>query len=279
MTGSARDPARTVVAGTAYERELVFAHELADLAASITLPGFGGRLAVTLKADRTPVTELDPLAERALRDHAATAFPDDAFLGEEDGHSGEGTRVWVVDPIDGTKNYADAIPLWTTLVALVVDGNPVVGIIDVPALGDRYAAARGMGATHNGAPIEVSTTPKLAEAVVVHSGIEEWMRDDRLGDLARLAGAARRTRGLSDAWGHALVAQGSADILVDHDPCGEWDYAAGKIVVEEAGGRMTTLSGDRPHPGCDLLVSNGALHDLARTVIGGSAAGVGIGPG
>jgi histidinol-phosphatase len=175
--------------------------------------------------------------------------------------------VWVIDPIDGTKNYADAIPLWTTLIALVIDGEPVVGIIDVPVLGDRYAAAHGTGATRNGAPIRVSTTSRLPDAVVVHSGIEEWTRDDRLGDLARLSRSVRRTRGLSDAWGHALVAQGSADILVDHDPCGEWDYAAGKIIVEEAGGAMTTLSGTPLRPGCDLLVSNGALHDATRRVL------------
>jgi histidinol-phosphatase len=250
-----------------YEEELAFAHELADLAATITLPGFGGRVAVTLKADRTPVTELDPLAERALRERTAMVFPQDRFLGEEDGSSGEGSRVWVIDPIDGTKNYADAIPLWTTLIALVIDEEPVVGVIDVPVLGDRYAAALGTGATRNGAPIRVSATSSLGEAVVVHSGIEEWSRDDRLGDLARLARSVRRTRGLSDAWGHALVAQGSADILVDHDPCGQWDYAAGKIIVTEAGGAMTTLAGARLHPGCDLLVSNGALHDVTRRVL------------
>jgi histidinol-phosphatase len=250
-----------------YEDELAFAHELADLAATITLPGFGGRVAVTLKADRTPVTELDPLTERALRERTAEMFPEDGFLGEEDGSSGGGNRVWVIDPIDGTKNYADAIPLWTTLIALVIDGEPVVGIIDVPVLGDRYAAALGMGATRNGAPIRVSTTSALPDAVLLHSGIEEWTRDDRLGDLALLARSVRRTRGLSDAWGHALVAQGSADILVDHDPCGEWDYAAGRIIVVEAGGAMTTLSGAPLQPGCDLLVSNGALHDATRRVL------------
>jgi len=252
-----------------YERELAFAHELADLAATITLPAFGGRLPVTLKADRTPVTELDPATEHALRERTAAAFPDDAFLGEEDGRSGHGERIWVVDPIDGTKNFADGVPLWSTLVALVVGGEPVVGVIDVPTLGDRYAALLGGGATRNGGSIHVSTTSTMANVFLVHSGIEEWMTDDRLADLARIAGLARRTRGLTDAWGHALVAQGSADILVDHDPCGEWDYAAGKIIVEEAGGRMTTLDGGPLHPGCDLLVTNGSLHDEARTLLVG----------
>ena len=254
-----------------HERDLAFAHELADLAATITLPAFGGRLAVTLKADRTPVTELDPATERALRERTASAFPDDAFLGEEDGRSGHGDRVWVVDPIDGTKNFADGVPLWSTLVALVVDGQPVLGIIDVPTLGDRYAARRGAGATRNGEPIRVSTTTALDQALLVHSGLEEWIRDGRLADLARVADRARRTRGLTDAWGHALVAQGSADVLVDHDPCGEWDYAAGKIIVEEAGGRMTTLNGGALHAGCDLLVTNGSLHDQVRKLLGGSA--------
>lgn len=252
-----------------HERELAFAHELADLAATITLPAFGGRIPVTLKADHTPVTELDTATERALRERTAAAFPDDAFLGEEDGRSGHGDRVWVVDPIDGTKNFADGVPLWSTLVALVVEGQFVVGIIDVPTLSDRYAARLGAGATRNGEPIRVSATRAMDEAFLVHSGIEEWMTDDRLADLTRIAGLVRRTRGLTDAWGHALVAQGSADILVDHDPCGEWDYAAGKIIVEEAGGRMTTLDGGPLHPGCDLLVSNGSLHDEVRTLLSG----------
>lgn len=256
-------------ADPSHERDLAFAHELANLAATITLPAFGGRIPVTLKADRTPVTELDTATERALRGRVAEAFPDDAFLGEEDGRSGHGDRVWVVDPIDGTKNFADGVPLWSTLIALVLGGEPVVGIIDVPTLGDRYASRLGAGATRNGEQIHVSTTESLAEAFVVHSGVEEWMADDRLADLARVASRARRTRGLTDAWGHALVAQGSADTLVDHDPCGEWDYAAGKIIVEEAGGRMTTLDGGPLHPGADLLVSNGALHDEVRALLRG----------
>jgi len=250
-----------------HERDLEFARELADLAATITLPAFGGRIPVTLKADRTPVTELDTATERALRERASEVFPDDAFLGEEDGRSGHGSRVWVVDPIDGTKNFADGVPLWTTLIALVVEGQPVAGVIDIPTLGDRYTGARGEGAARNGEPIHVSTTASLADAFVVHSGIEEWMADGRLTDLARVAASARRTRGLSDAWGHALVAQGSADIMLDHDPCGEWDYAAGKIIVEEAGGRMTTLDGGPLRPGGDLLVSNGALHEEVRALL------------
>jgi histidinol-phosphatase len=251
-----------------YEDEFAFALELADLAATITLPAFGGRLPVTLKADRTPVTELDPATERALRHAAATTFPGDGFLGEEDGTSGDGERTWVVDPIDGTKNYADGVPLWTTLIALVVGGEPVVGVIDVPTLGDRYAARQGGGATRNGQPVRVSATADLEGAFALHSGIEEWMADDRLSDLARIAARVRRTRGLTDAWGHALVAQGSAEIFLDHDPCGPWDYSAGKIIVEEAGGRMTTLDGAPPHPGCDLLVTNGVLHEAVRTLLG-----------
>ena len=251
------------------DRDLAFAHELADLAATITLPAFGGRLQVTLKADRTPVTELDPATERALRARTASAFPEDAFLGEEDGRSGHGDRVWVVDPIDGTKNFADGVPLWSTLVALVVQGQPVLGIIDVPTLGDRYAARLGAGASRNGEPIHVSTTLAMDQALLVHSGLEEWMRDSRLDDLARVAARVRRTRGLTDAWGQALVAQGSADVLVDHDPCGEWDYAAGKIIVEEAGGRMTTLDGGPLREGCDLLVTNGSLHEEAQVLLRG----------
>ncbi len=254
-----------------YERDLMFAEELADIAAAITLPAFGGRMAVTLKADLTPVTESDLAAEVAMRAAVAAAYPRDAFLGEEQGTTGSGNRVWVVDPIDGTKNFADGVPLWTTLIALTVGGEPVAAVIDVPVLGERFAAALGGGATRDGEPIHVSGTTALSDAFVVHSGIEEWMEDGRLGDLERLARAARRTRGLSDAWGHCLVARGAADALVEHEPCGEWDYTAGKLIIEEAGGRLTTLAGGALHPGCDLLATNGLLHEEIGALMRGAS--------
>ncbi len=244
--------------------ELAFAEELADLAAGITTAGFGGRLEVQLKADRTPVTEMDRGAERAIRKAIASAFPDDDVLGEEDGRTGPGRsgRTWIVDPIDGTKNFVAGVPLWSTLIALNDQGRPVVGVVDVPPLARRYRAARGLGASMNGRPIAVSEVTTLGEALVLHSPIEEWTGGEGpdLDALVRVVEAGMRSRGLSDAVGHLLVADGSAEVLLEHEPCGEWDWAACMVVVEEAGGRMTTLDGSAPWDGCDLLVSNGALH-------------------
>jgi histidinol-phosphatase len=245
------------------ESDLAFALELADVAATIALPAFGGRLEVKLKADRTPVTEIDVAVERALREAVARAFPDDAVLGEEEGRLGSGRsgRTWIVDPIDGTKNFADGVPLWTTMIALVVADVERVAVVDTPALGTRHRASRGGGAWCEDRRLAVSETPALTDALVLHSGLEEWLRGGRLDGLTRVAGEARRTRGLSDSWGQLLVAQGSADVLLEHEPCGIWDWAASRLIVEEAGGRVTTLDGKPPGPGCDLLVSNGRLHD------------------
>ena len=230
------------------ESDLAFALELADVAAAIALPAFGGRLEVELKADRTPVTEIDLAVERALREAVAHAFPDDAVLGEEEGRLGTGRsgRTWIVDPIDGTKNFADGVPLWTTMIALVVADSELAAVVDVPALGARYRASRGGGAWYGEHRLAVSETAALSDA---------------LDDLTRVAGEARRTRGLSDSWGQLLVAQGSADVLLEHEPCGIWDWAASRLIVEEAGGTVTALDGTLPGPGCDLLVSNGRLHD------------------
>ena len=245
--------------------ELAFAQELADMAAAITTAAFGGRLDVKLKADRTPVTEADLRAERAIRAAVAAAFPDDDVLGEEDGRTGPvgSGRTWIVDPIDGTKNFAAGIPLWSTLIALAVDGRPVLGLVDVPPLRRRYHAVRGGGAWMNGEPIAVSEVTELSEALVLHSPVEEWTSGAGLGldALLRVVEGSRRTRGLSDAVGHLLVADGSAEVLLERSPCGEWDWAACMVIVEEAGGRMTTLDGAAPWHGCDLLVSNGHLHE------------------
>jgi histidinol-phosphatase len=251
--------------------ELAFAHELADAAAEVTLSWFGHRLPVELKDDETPVTEVDRRAEHAIRSAIASRFPGDAVLGEEEGLTGGSNgRRWVIDPVDGTKLYAEGIPLWTTLIALEVDGATVVGVADAPAIGDRYHATRGGGAWRGDRRLHVSDVASLSESFVAHSGVEEWIAGGRSEALVRVAGRARRTRGLSDAWAHLLVAQGSVDVLLEHEPCQAWDWAATGLIVEEAGGCLSTLTGERPTAGGDLLVTNGAVH---REVVGVLAVG------
>lgn len=241
--------------------DLAFAHELADAAAEITRGWFGDRLPVELKDDATPVTQVDRAAERAIRAAIARRAPGDGVLGEEEGlDEGTNGRRWVIDPVDGTKLYAEGIPLWTTLIALEVDGATVVGVADAPAIGARYHATRGGGAWRDDRRLRVSDVDTLDGAFVTHSGLEEWIAGRRDDALARVAGRARGTRGLSDAWAHLLVAQGSAEALLEHEPCQPWDWAATGLIVEEAGGHLSTLAGEPPTPGGDLLVSNGAVH-------------------
>lgn len=248
--------------------DLAFAHELADVAAAVTSSWFGHRLPVELKDDATPVTEVDRRAEHAIRTAIAERFPGDGVLGEEEGLT-QGTtgRCWVIDPVDGTKLYAEGIPLWTTLIALEIDGMTVVGVADAPAIGDRYHATRGAGAWRGDRRLHVSDVERLSGSFVVHSGVEEWIAGGRSEALVRVAGRARGTRGLSDAWGHLLVAQGSVEALLEHEPCQRWDWAATGLIVEEAGGRLSTLDGGRPAGGNDLLVTNGAVHGEVLDVL------------
>jgi histidinol-phosphatase len=260
--------------------DLAFALHLTDVAAAITMSWFGHRLPVELKADATPVTEVDHMVERAIRHEIAAALPRDGVLGEEEGlDAGTNGRLWLVDPVDGTRLFAEGIPLWTTLVGLRVDGEVVVGVADAPALGDRYQATRGGGAWRDGRRLHVSDVGRLSDAFVVHSGVEEWVSGDRDHSLLRVVSHARHTRGLSDAWAQLLIAQGSAELLMEHEPCFEWDWAATGLIVTEAGGRLSTFAGEPPTPGRDLLVSNGLVHDEALRAMGDMEPSAGAGAG
>ena len=266
------DPAARLGPGTAFAEELAFAHAHADAAAAITMRPRGGRVEVRHKEDATPVTDVDVEVERALRREVEGRFPSDAFLGEEGGRSGTGRRRWVVDPIDGTRNFVDDIQLWATLIALEVDGSAVVAVVDAPALDERYEAVRDGGARLNGRPISVSDVATLDRSFVLHSGMEEWMHGPRWDRFARLVATSQRSRGLSDFWGHVLVARGSADVVLEHEPCGVWDWAALRLIVEEAGGLMTTLEGAEPSHLCSLVSSNGRIHDEVLATLDGRAA-------
>ncbi len=203
---------------------LDFALELADAADAISLPRFGASdLRVDRKPDLTPVTDADKAIEQALR--ARVAERGEGFFGEEAGGDPDGVR-WVVDPIDGTKNFVRGIPVWATLIALARDDELVVGVVSAPALGRRWWAARREGAYANGAPIHVSAVEDLADAAV-----SATLADD----LAALENTVWHARSLGDFWQHMLVAEGALDAAVDY-PLALWDYAALVPIVEEAGG-------------------------------------------
>jgi histidinol-phosphatase len=252
-----------------YEEELAFANALADAAGEIALSYFRGEFDVKIKADRTPVTEADVAIEAMIRTEVRERFPGDAVLGEEFGLEGDSERRWIVDPIDGTKNFADGIQVFANLVALAVAGQPVVGIVNAPALGERYDAVRGGGARLNGEPIRVSRADRISRASVLHGETPTWLDSPYGEPLTELLREARRDRGFGDFWGHMLVARGSADVMFE-PALATWDFAALWVIVEESGGRITTFEGDPLEDGCSVLTTNGALHDeiLARLAHG-----------
>jgi histidinol-phosphatase len=243
-----------------YENELSFANELADEADRIALSYFRGSFEVREKADRTPVTEADVTIERAIRAAVQARFPGDGVLGEEGGSEGDASRRWIVDPIDGTKNFADGVQLWATLIALAVEDVPVVGVVSMPAIGERYEAARGIGARLNGEVIRVSRTDSVSRAFVLFGGMVDWLDGPNAHGVQQLMSEARRTRGFGDAWAHMLVARGSADVMVERE-LNTWDWAAVEVVVEEAGGAMSQLDGSPLAHGMSVLSTNGVLHD------------------
>ena len=247
-----------------YEQELAFAHELADAAAEIATGLFGGSFDVRIKPDQSPVTEADLAIEALIRGRVHERFPEDGVLGEEggteDGEAGAGARRWIVDPIDGTKNFADGVQIWATLIALAVDDHPVVGVVSAPALGERYAAVTGGGATLNGIPIRASKADRIGRAFVVYGGMQDWLEGEWAPGVQELVREARRTRGFGDFWGHMLVARGAADVMLESS-LATWDFAALQVVVEEAGGRMTQLDGAPVAHGMSVLTTNGVLHD------------------
>ena len=252
-----------------YEHERAFANGLADRAGEIGMGLFLGEgLEVRHKADRTVVTQADTSIEAMVREQVAAAFPDDHVFGEEEGGGDRATgRVWIVDPIDATANYARGIPVWATLIALQVDGELVLGLVHAPAIGERYEAVRGGGARVNGRPIGVSAIGDLAQAQVFHAGLEAWGPDAR-GRLVGLLGGSARTRGFGDFWGHTLVARGAGEAMVEPE-LNIWDYAACQVIVEEAGGRVTQLDGSPTRHLGSVVSSNGLLHDEILSALAG----------
>lgn len=243
-----------------WDDELKFAGELADAADEIGMRFFGGDFEVTRKADHTPVTEADLAIEATIRERLSERFPDDSMLGEESGLEGDSNRMWVIDPIDGTKNFADGIQMWASLISLRVDDSPVIGVVSAPALGERYEAARGSGATLNGSPIHVSNESQLRRAFLSHGGLWDWLQGPLREEFLGMTGSVRRTRGFGDFWGHVLVARGAADVMVEVE-LRIWDTSAVQVVVEEAGGRMTALDGSPLRDRSSALSTNGLLHD------------------
>lgn len=240
------------------EDALRVAEAAADRARSEVLSRFR-RVAVETKGDGSPVTEADRAAERAIRETLRAAFPEHRIHGEEFGEEGAGEGpCWVVDPIDGTIAFSRGIPLFSTLIALLVDGRPVAGLIDLPALGERYTAVLGGGCLRNGVPTRVSAERDLQRAIVSHGDPYSFERFGRRDVFERMARELPMLRGYTDAFGHALVLGGGVGAMVDLD-LNLWDAVASQLLVPEAGGRCETLPG--PNGKLGLVLGAPALVD------------------
>ncbi len=262
MSSSAQLPQRT----RDYADDLAVALRLADAADQLTMGRFGaGDLLVETKPDLTPVSDADRAAEQLLRSGLAEHRPADTVSGEEFGSTGDGAYRWVLDPIDGTKNYVRGVPVWATLIGLLEGDDAVLGVVSAPALGRRWWAYRGGGAWLRalGAQpreLHVSAVSDLSDASFSHSGLDEWAAHDRAEQFTALTGTVWRDRGFGDFWSYMLVAEGAVDVAAEPE-LELWDIAAVAPVVTEAGGRLTGLNGIPGVHQRSAAASNGLLHD------------------
>lgn len=251
---------------TRYADDLALAHVLADRADTVAMARFRALdLRVTTKPDLTPVTDADEAVEQALRGTLARSRPRDAVQGEEFGIAGSGQRRWVIDPIDGTKNFVRGVPIWATLIALLEGDEPVVGLVSAPALGRRWWAAQGLGAfagrhQASASPIHVSGVGALADASFCYSSLDGWEQAGRLDAMLQIMRAVWRSRAYGDFYGYMLVAEGAVDVMVEPE-LQVWDFAALIPIVTEAGGTFTDRAGARPDPArSSAIATNGHLH-------------------
>jgi len=252
--------------------DLALALSLAANADLVSLDRFMAQdLQITTKPDRTPVTDADEAVERVIRAGLQASRPTDSIFGEELGsdakdYGPQPGRQWIIDPIDGTAGFLRGLPIWGTLIALVVDGTPVVGVVSAPALKKRWYAARGHGAwtTSTGSQtptaISVSMVGALEDATVSYNSLPGWIDDGRGEQVQALATGAWRARAIGDFWSYMLVAEGSLDVAGEPD-LKPFDMAALVPIVEEAGGRFSSLDGNPDVWHGTALATNGHLHD------------------
>jgi histidinol-phosphatase len=258
---------------TPLAERFAFAKAIAREAGDLTLTHFRKRgLAVDTKRDGSPVTIADREAEQRLRALVEARFPADAILGEEFGDKpGTSGFRWVFDPIDGTKSFVSGVPLYGTMVACLQHEDPVIGVINMPALAELVAAAKGIGCTlertgHAPEPARVSGVRDMKEAIFVYTAPEVYTQAGKWPLFERMSHATRLSRGWSDCYGCVLVATGRADIWVE-PTVALWDVAAAVPIIEEAGGRYTDLSGRRDATTGSCIATNGHLHEAAMKVV------------
>lgn len=241
-------------------------------AGKLAMRYFDTALTVEFKGDLSPVTIADRETEQALRTGILDAFPGDGFLGEEYGDTPGTTGFrWILDPIDGTRSFVRAIPLWAVLVGLEYNGELIAGVVDAPCLGHTYHALRGNGSYRDDRRIRVSEQSDLSKSLVFYSSLSWFVKAGREQQFLNLVRRSERQRGFGDWYGFLLVAQGSGKVMVEHG-VHAWDVAAIKPIVEEAGGRFSNWDGQQDINRPDVLVSNGKLHDEVLAILAGDGA-------
>jgi histidinol-phosphatase len=261
-----------MTSGRGFSEDMRLAHVLADQADSISLDRFKAQdLKVETKPDLTPVTDADRAVEEMLRITLSRARTRDAVMGEEFGTTGHGPRRWVLDPIDGTKNFVRGVPVWATLIALFDGEEPVVGLVSAPALNRRWWAAKDVGAwtgrrLESATRCHVSQVSELRDASLSYSSLSGWEERGKLDGFLDLTRSVWRTRAYGDFWSHVLVAEGAVDLSAEPE-LELHDMAALVPIVTEAGGRFTSIRGVPGPLGGSALVSNGLLHDQALALL------------
>ncbi|MFL6061569.1 MAG: histidinol-phosphatase [Marmoricola sp.] len=260
-----------------YTDDLRLAHVLADDADALSMARFKALdLHVMTKPDLTPVTDADQAVEEGIRRTLSRARSRDAVYGEEQGSAGpavgNGNRRWVVDPIDGTKNFVRGVPVWATLIALMVEDEVVVGVVSAPALNRRWWAMKDGGAWTGtsllrAAAIQVSDVSRVEDASLSYASIDGWEEHGQLDDFLSLSRRCWRTRAYGDFWSYMLVAEGAVDIAAEPE-LELYDMAALDVIVREAGGIFTSLDGEPGPLGGNALATNGKLHDQALAFLG-----------
>lgn len=253
-----------------YDDDLRLAMVLADQVDAFTMSRFkADDLQVTTKPDMTPVTDADRQAEEAIRGQLSRTRSRDAIVGEELGETGSGDRRWVIDPIDGTKNFVRRMPVWATLIALTVENVPVVGVVSAPALNRRWWASAGGGAWTGrslsaATQLQVSAVSRLDDAYLGSGSLRHWQAENRLDQMVDLQLKVWRQRVFGDFWPYMLIAEGAVDIALDVG-LGWHDVAALDIILSEAGGKLTSITGEDHPQGGTVVASNNTLHaDVIR---------------
>jgi histidinol phosphatase-like enzyme (inositol monophosphatase family) len=252
---------------------LAFALEAAYRGGRSTLGHFQNQVSVDHKSDESPVTVADRNSERIIREMIAEKYPHDYILGEEEGGDHSRPDRWIIDPIDGTKVFIAGVPLYSTLLSYEIDFQPVVGICFFPALGEMVYAETGSGAFFNGRPCRVSTRPTMTGGLLTFSGPKRLRDFGLLDGVLKLSERAADERTWNDAYGHALVATGRAEAMVDTN-ISLWDISALTLIVAEAGGKATSLTGGSPlHQNTygkhDFITTNGLVHDEVLAALNG----------